>query len=59
MSYWDMFLEKKIIFVFFSLKVVDMVVRTNVLKTGPVTEPEKLPVHGSLIRPVVKLWLNR
>ena len=32
---------------------------TNVLKTGPMTEPEKLPVHGSLVRPVVEPWLNR
>ena len=31
----------------------------NVLKTGSVTEPEKLPVHGSLVGPVVKLRLNR
>ena len=30
----------------------------NVLKTGPVTEPEKLPVHGSLVGPMVELWLN-
>ena len=27
---------------------------TNVLKNGPVTEPEMLPVHGSLVEPVVK-----
>ena len=31
----------------------------NVLKTGPVTEPEKLSVHGSLVKPVVEPWLNR
>ena len=31
----------------------------NVLKTGPVAEPEKLPVHGSLVGPVVEPWLNR
>ena len=31
----------------------------NVLKTGPVTEPEKLSVHGSLVGPVVEPWLNR
>ena len=31
----------------------------NVLKTGPVTEPEKLPVHGSLVGPMVEPWLNR
>ena len=30
-----------------------------VLKTEPVTEPEKLPVHGSLVGPVVKPLLNR
>ena len=30
----------------------------NVLKIGPVTEPEKLPVHGSLIGPVVEPRLN-
>ena len=27
---------------------------TNVFKTGPIIEPEKLPVHGSLVRPVVE-----
>ena len=32
---------------------------SNVLKTGPVAEPEKLPVHGSLVGPVVEPWLNR
>ena len=31
----------------------------NVLKIGPVTEPEKLPVHGSLVEPVVEPRLNR
>ena len=31
----------------------------NVLKTGSVTEPEKLLVHGSLIGLTVELWLNR
>ena len=35
------------------------VMTTNVLKTEPVTEPEKLSVHGSLVGPVVKPWLNR
>ena len=33
-------------------------VKTNVLKTGPVTEPEKLSVHGLLVGPVVKPRLN-
>ena len=32
---------------------------TNVLKTGPVIEPEKLPVHGSLVGPAVEPLLNR
>ena len=32
---------------------------TNVLKTRPVTEPEKLPVHGSLVGSVVEPLLNR
>ena len=32
---------------------------TNVLKTGSVTEPEKLPVHGSLVGPVVEPLLSR
>ena len=27
---------------------------TNVLKTGPVTELEKLPIHSSLVGPVVE-----
>ena len=31
----------------------------NVLKTGPVTEPEKLPVHDSLVGSVVEPRLNR
>ena len=31
----------------------------NVLKTGPVTKPEKLPVHGSLVGPVVEPLLNQ
>ena len=32
---------------------------SNVLKTGSVVEPEKLPVHGSLIGPAVEPLLNR
>ena len=32
---------------------------TNVLKTGPVTEPKKLPVHDSLVGPMVEPRLNR
>ena len=31
----------------------------NVLKTGPVIEPEKLPVHGSLVGPTVEPRSNR
>ena len=31
---------------------------TNVLKIGPMTEPEKLSVHGSLVGPVVEPRLN-
>ena len=31
----------------------------NVLKTGPVIEPEKLPVHGSLVGPPVEPLSNR
>ena len=31
----------------------------NVLKTGPVIEPEKLPVHSSLVQPVVGPRLKR
>ena len=34
-------------------------VLSNVLKTGPVTELEKLSGHGSLVGPVVEPWLNR
>ena len=33
--------------------------KLNVIKTGPVTEPEKLLVHGSLVGPVVEPQLNR
>ena len=36
-----------------------VVPRSNVLKTGLMTESEKLPIHGSLIGPVVEPWLNR
>ena len=32
---------------------------SNVLKIGLMTEPEKLPVHGSLVEPVVEPRLNR
>ena len=32
---------------------------TNVLKTGPVSEPKKLPVHGSLVELVVESRSNR
>ena len=32
---------------------------SNVLKTGPVIEPEKLPIHGSLVEPAVEPLLNR
>ena len=35
------------------------ILKSNVLKTGPVIEPEKLPVHGSLIGPPVEPLLNR
>ena len=31
----------------------------NVLKTGSVIEPEKLPVHGSLVGPPVEPLSNR
>ena len=33
--------------------------RRNVFRTGPVIEPKKLPVHGSLVRPVVEPLSNR
>ena len=32
---------------------------TNVFRTGPVIEPEKLPVHGSLVGSAVEPLLNR
>ena len=32
---------------------------TNVLKTGPVTEPKKLPGHDSFVGPMVEPRLNR
>ena len=34
-------------------------VTTNVFRTGPVIEPEKLPVHGSLVGPAVGPLSNR
>ena len=33
--------------------------KTNVLKTGPVIEPKKLPVHGSLVGQSVEPLSNR
>ena len=42
-----------------TVSMVELVGFINVLKTEPVTEPEKLPVHGSLVGPVVEPWLNR
>ena len=35
-----------------------MKVISNVFKTKLVTKPEKLPVHDSLVRPMVELWSN-
>ena len=35
------------------------VVMINVFRTGPVIEPEKLPVHGSPVGPVVEPRSNR
>ena len=35
------------------------VILNNVLKTESVTESKKLPVHGSLVGPVVEPRLNR
>ena len=32
---------------------------SNVFRTGPVIEPEKLPIHGSLVGSMVKPWSNR
>ena len=34
-------------------------VMTNVFRTGLVIEPEKLPVHGSPVRPAVEPLSNR
>ena len=31
----------------------------NVLKTGPIIEPKKLSIHGSLVRPVIESRYNR
>ena len=36
-----------------------MGVRSNVLKTRPVIEPEMLQVHGSLVEQVVESQSNR
>ena len=38
---------------------MDSMVGTNVLKIGPMTEPEKLPVHSSLVGLVVESRLNQ
>ena len=35
------------------------VIFVNVFRTGPVIEPEKLPVHGSLVGLTVEPLLNR
>ena len=35
------------------------IVTANVFKTSPVIEPEKLLVHGSLVKPIVKPRSNR
>ena len=40
-------------------KIVRKIIFFNVLKTGPITESEKLSVQGSLVGPVVESWLNR
>ena len=34
-------------------------VKVNILKTGPMTELEKLPVHGLKVEPMVEPRLNR
>ena len=52
----------ELVYIFCNLllhNIVQVKCLINVLKTGPVTEPEKLPVHGSLVGPVVEPWLNR
>ena len=41
------------------LKASTFISFSNVLKTGPVTEPEKLPVHGSLVGLAVEPRLNQ
>ena len=39
---------------FYSFSVIQVRVKTNVLKTGSVIEPEKLPIHDSLIGPMIE-----
>ena len=41
------------LYIYIYIYITSMIM-TNVLKTGPVTEPEKLPVHGSLVGPAVE-----
>ena len=49
----------KIYLLFLNSHIVTSHIKNNVLKTGPVTESEKLSVHGSLVRLVVEVRLNR
>ena len=44
---------------YFKISIYRDGVKNNVLKIGPMTEPEKLPVHDSLVGPVVEPPLNR
>ena len=32
--------------------------QSNVFRTGLIIEPEKLPIHGSLVRPVVEPMMS-
>ena len=41
------------------MKCMLSVVLFNVFRIGPIIEPEKLPIHNSLVRPTIKLRSNR
>ena len=46
-------------YVFCSWESCFETLKTNVFRTGPVIEPEKLPVHGSSVGPAVEQLSNR
>ena len=41
------------------MSIVQLKHNTNIFKTGPVNEHEKLSVHSLVVGPVVEPWSNR